>query len=449
MSNHFDYIAIGGGSGGIAGVNRAAQYGANCAIIEQARLGGTCVNVGCVPKKVMWFAAATAENIHHAGNYGFDVTLNKFDWAILKQRRDAYIKRLNGIYANNLANNKVTNINGIATFIDPHTVQVGNQQYTADKFLIATGGKPAIPNIPGAEYGISSDGFFELEQQPKEVAIIGAGFIAVELAGVFQALGTQVTLILRGDYALRQFDSMLGTELLKAMQQQGIKVVLQTSPSSIEKNKHDKLIINTEKGALEDEFDELIWAIGRHPNTDSLGLEKAAISLDKKGFIITDQWQQTTQQNIYSVGDVTGRAALTPVAIAAARRLSDRLFNGQSQRKLDYDLVPSVIFSHPPIGTIGLTEQQAKDLYGKKVKIYTSSFNPMTQALSDVKQATTMKLVTVGDNEKVVGCHLFGESSDEILQGFAVAIKMGATKKDFDDTIAIHPTNAEELVTMR
>ena len=449
MSNHFDYIAIGGGSGGIAGVNRAAQYGANCAIIEQDRLGGTCVNVGCVPKKVMWFAAATADSIHHASNYGFDVTLKQFDWAILKQRRDAYIKRLNGIYANNLANNKVTNINGIATFIDPHTIQVGEQQYTADKFLIATGGKPAIPNIPGAEYGISSDGFFELEQQPKKVAIVGAGFIAVELAGVFQSLGTQVTLILRGDHALRQFDSMLGTELSKAMLQQGINIVLQTSPTSIEKNEQGKLVINSKQGIVEGEFDELVWAIGRQANTDSLGIEKAAISVDKKGFIITDEWQQTTQQNIYSVGDVTGRAALTPVAIAAARRLSDRLFNGQTGRKLDYNLIPSVIFSHPPIGTIGLTEQQAKDLYGKQVKIYTSSFNPMTQALSDIKQATTMKLVAVGENEKIVGCHLFGESSDEILQGFAVAIKMGATKKDFDNTIAIHPTNAEELVTMR
>ncbi|MEW5009072.1 MAG: glutathione-disulfide reductase [Cycloclasticus sp.] len=449
MSNHFDYIAIGGGSGGIAGINRAAQYGAKCAIVEQDRLGGTCVNVGCVPKKVMWFAAATADSIQHAANYGFDVSLKKFDWAILKQRRDAYIKRLNGIYANNLDNNKVSSINGTATFIDANTIQVGDQQYTADKFLIATGGKPTIPNIPGAEYGISSDGFFELEQQAKKVAIVGAGFIAVELAGVYQALGTQVTLILRGDHALRQFDSMLGTELSKAMQQQGIQLVLQTSPSSIEKNEQGKLIINSEQGALEGEFDELIWAIGRQANTDSLNIEKAAVSVDKKGFIVTDQWQQTTQQNIYSVGDVTGRAALTPVAIAAARRLSDRLFNGQTERKLDYDLIPSVIFSHPPIGTIGLTEQQAKEQYGEQVKIYTSSFNPMTQALSDVKQPTTMKLVTVGDDEKIIGCHLFGESSDEILQGFAVAIKMGATKKDFDDTIAIHPTNAEELVTMR
>ena len=449
MSNHFDYIAIGGGSGGIAGVNRAAQYGAKCAIVEQARLGGTCVNVGCVPKKVMWFAAATADSIHHAENYGFDVTLNQFNWATLKQRRDAYIKRLNDIYANNLANNKVSNISGTARFIDAHTIQVGQQQYTADKFLIATGGKPAIPRIQGAGYGITSDGFFELEKQPEKVAIVGAGFIAVELAGVFQSLGTQVTLILRGDHPLHQFDSMLGIELSKAMQQQGIELVLQTSPSSIEKNPRGKLLINAEQGQIKGEFDELIWAIGRQANTDSLEIENAAISIDKKGFIITDQWQQTTQQNIYSVGDVTGRAALTPVAIAAARRLSDRLFNGQSERKLDYDLIPSVIFSHPPIGTIGLTEQQAKDLYGEKVKTYTSSFNPMTQALSDVKQATTMKLVTVGQDEKVVGCHLFGESSDEMLQGFAVAIKMGATKKDFDDTIAIHPTNSEELVTMR
>lgn len=449
MSNHFEYIAIGGGSGGIAGVNRAAQYGANCAIVEQARLGGTCVNVGCVPKKVMWFAAATADSIHSAKNYGFDVSLKQFDWAHLKQKRDAYIERLNGIYASNLTNNKVQNIEGTATFIDPHTIQVGEQRYTADKFLIATGGKPAIPNIPGAHYGITSDGFFELKEQPKKVAIVGAGFIAVELAGVFQALGTQVTLILRGDQTLRQFDTMLGSELSKAMQHQGIQLVLQTTPSKVEKNTHGKLIIDSNNGIIDGEFDELVWAIGRQANTDSLAIDKADVAVNKHGFITTDQWQQTSQQHIFAVGDITGRAALTPVAIAASRRLSDRLFNAQTERKLDYELIPSVIFSHPPIGTIGLTEQQATESYGDQVKVYTSSFNPMTQALRDDKQAATMKLVTLGDDEKIIGCHLFGEGSDEMLQGFAVAIKMGARKVDFDDTIAIHPTNSEELVTMR
>ena len=448
MKYDYDLVAIGGGSGGIAGANRAASYGAKCAVIEQARLGGTCVNVGCVPKKVMWFAAATADAINAANQYGFDTSLNGFNWTELKQNRDAYIERLNGIYANNLVNNGVDHIEGKATFIDPHTIQVGSKQITAERFLIATGGKPSIPNIPGAEHGITSDGFFELETQPKKVAVIGAGFIAVELAGVFQALGTQVSLVIRGEQALRQFDNMLGKELAKAMAHQGIILKTNSSPVSIEKNSHGKLIIHTEQGLLEGEFDEVLWAIGRDANTDGLNLPSAQLETNSRGFIETNEWQETAQKSIYAVGDVTGRVALTPVAIAAARRLSDRLFNKQSDRKLDYNLIPSVIFSHPPIGTIGLTEQQAKEQHGDTVKIYTSSFNPMTQALSTNKQPTTMKLVTVGEEEKVVGCHLFGESSDEILQGFAVAIKMGATKKDFDDTVAIHPTNAEELVTM-
>jgi len=448
MKYDFDLISIGGGSGGIAGANRAASYGAKCAVVEQAQLGGTCVNVGCVPKKVMWFAASSADIINSAKNYGFDVSANAFDWGLLKQKRDAYIKRLNGIYGNNLSNNKVQHIEGTATFIDPHTIQVGAQQYTAERFLIATGGKPSIPTLPGAHYGLTSDGFFELETQPKKVAIVGAGFIAVELAGVFQSLGTQVTLILRGDQALRQFDSMLGAELMNAMQHQGIRVETNTSPSAIEKQSNGQLTITTANGAIKDEYDEVIWAIGRQPNTDSLAIEKTGIELDKNGFINTDEWQKTSQDHIFAVGDVTGRTALTPVAIAAARRLSDRLFNGQTDRKLDYNLIPSVIFSHPPIGTIGLTEQQATEQFGTDINVYTSRFNPMSQALSTEKQPTVMKLITTGQNEKIIGCHLFGENSDEILQGFAVAIKMGATKKDFDDTVAIHPTNAEELVTM-
>lgn len=449
MKYDYDLISIGGGSGGIAGANRAASYGAKCAVVEQSRLGGTCVNVGCVPKKVMWYAAATADIINNASNYGFDASLNSFNWNELKQKRDAYIERLNGIYATGLSNNNVDNIEGTASFIDQHTIQVGDKRYTAERFLIATGGKPSIPNIPGAEYGITSDGFFELEQQPKKVAVIGAGFIAVELAGVFQALGTQVSLIVRGNQALRQFDSMLGTELAKAMAHQGIFLETHTSPTSIEKNVDGKLIIHTNDGAIDGEFDEVLWAIGRSANTDGLNLQNAQLEPNTRGFIETDEWQKTTQDNIFAVGDVTGRIALTPVAIAAARRLSDRLYNGQHDRKLDYKLVPSVIFSHPPIGTIGLTEQQAMEVHGDDVKIYSSTFNPMTQALTSTKQPTTMKLVTVGQEEKIVGCHLFGESSDEILQGFAVAIKMGATKEQFDDTVAIHPTNAEELVTMK
>jgi len=448
MNNHFDLISIGGGSGGIAGANRAASHGAKCAVIEQAKLGGTCVNVGCVPKKVMWFAANMAETFSISSDYGFDLNVNSFDWGILKNNRDTYIQRLNSIYENNLNKNGVQHLRGTATFKDSHTIQVGDQQYTADRFLIATGGKPAIPNIPGADLGITSDGFFALNKQPKKVAIVGAGFIAVELAGVFQALGTQVTLIIRGEQPLRQFDFMLGEQLAKAMLQQGIQLETNSSPTAISRNSHEKLIIQTTDGLIPGEYDELVWAIGREPNTTSLALDKANLSTNSRGFLTTDEWQKTSQDHIFAVGDVTGRAALTPVAIAAARRLSDRLFANMTDRKLDYNTIPSVIFSHPPIGTVGLTEQQAKDEYGDQVKVYSSSFTPMSQAFSTHKQPTTMKLITVGQDEKVVGCHLFGESSDEILQGFAVAIKMGARKVDLDDTIAIHPTNAEELVTM-
>lgn len=449
MEYDYDLISIGGGSGGIAGANRAASYGAKCAVIEQSRLGGTCVNVGCVPKKVMWFAANVADHLQYAKHYGFDTTTNSFNWAELKGHRDAYIKRLNGLYAKGLISNKVDHIEGRASFIDPHTVKVGDQTFTARRFLIATGGQPALPNIAGAELGITSDGFFELATQPKKVAVVGAGFIAVELAGVLQSLGTQVSLIMRGEQPLRQFDDMLGSELMKAMKQQGIQVETKQSPTALIKQANDSLILKTDAGAIDGEFDQVIWAIGRSANTQGLNLEQAGVEIDQRGFIPTDEWQQTTQEHIFAVGDVTGRTALTPVAIAAARRLSDRLFDQQTGRKLDYELIPSVIFSHPTIGTVGLTEQQAKNKFGAAVKIYTSSFNPMSQALSPIKQPTTMKLIVAGEEEKVVGCHLFGESSDEILQGFAVAIRMGATKKDFDDTVAIHPTNAEELVTMR
>ena len=303
----------------------------------------------------MYKRQATADAIHAASQYGFDTSLNGFNWTELKQNRDAYIERLNGIYANNLVNNGVDHIEGKATFIDPHTIQVGNKKITAERFLIATGGKPSIPDIPGAEHGITSDGFFELETQPNKVAVIGAGFIAVELAGVFQSLGTQVSLVIRGEQALRQFDSMLGKELAKAMAHQGITLETNRSAVSIEKNAHGKLIIHTEHGILDGEFDEVLWAIGRDANTEGLNLKNAQLETNSRGFIETNEWQETAQKSIYAVGDVTGRIALTPVAIAAARRLSDRLFNKQSDRKLDYNLIPSVIFSHPPIGTIAVS----------------------------------------------------------------------------------------------
>ena len=449
MSRDYDYIAIGGGSGGIAGVNRAATYSARCAVVEQARWGGTCVNVGCVPKKVMWASAGIAEMLRHASGYGFDVTLKGFDWQTLKTRRDTYIERLNGIYERNLRNNSVDRIIGHARFLDPHTIEVDGQRYTADRFLIATGGEPIWPDIPGSELGITSDGFFELSQQPKHVAVVGAGYIAVELAGIFAALGSETHLVLRKNAVLREFDSMLGSELMAAMTGQGIQVHTQSQPQSLQLTDSGQLRLALAHDNQISDLDCVLWAIGRRPKTQNLGLDLAGVALSEKGFVVTDAWQKTSADHIFAVGDVTGRAQLTPVAIAAARRLSDRLFDGQSDRKLDYDCIPSVVFSHPTIGTVGLSEDEARKIYGDAVKIYESRFTPMFYALTDHKQQTHLKLVTVGAEEKIVGCHLFGDASDEILQGFAVAIRMGATKKDLDDTMAIHPTSAEELVTMK
>jgi len=450
MTTHFDYLVIGGGSGGIASARRAASYGAKCAIIEGNRIGGTCVNVGCVPKKVMWNAASIAETLHFAGDYGFDVTLNGFSWPKIKQSRDAYIERLNRIYDKNLDASGVQRINGWAKFVDAKTVEVNAQRYTADHILVATGGMPVVPEIEGAELGITSDGFFELEDLPKNVAVIGGGYIAVELAGVLHALGAKVTLLLRGEKFLRNFDTSLSDTLMEVMQQQGINVLTCIHMDRLQQEDNGNITLHSKDGNHVSGFDSVIWATGRRPLTDQLGLEQTGIATDRNGYIQTDEFQNTNVANVYAVGDITGRAALTPVAIAAGRRLADRLFNNQGEARLEYDNIASVIFSHPPIGTVGMSEDEARAAYGEgQVKTYQSRFTNMYYSVSETKIPTVMKLVTVGDQEKVVGCHVIGLQADEIIQGFAVAVKMGATKKDFDNTVAIHPTAGEELVTMR
>ena len=448
MSNHFDLIAIGGGSGGIAHARRAAEYGARVAVVEYGPLGGTCVNVGCVPKKVMWYTASQAHHFEHAGDFGFTAEVTGHDWAALKKARDAYVKRLNGIYETNLDKSGVTHIQGAARFVDAHTIAVGEDQYTADRIVIATGGSPMMPDIPGAEHGITSDDFFELEERPQRVIVAGSGYIAVELAGVLSGLGSEVKVVVRKDGVLRSFDPLLGEQLMAAMERNGIEIETLVIPASVEKT-DDGLEFCAEDGTSYGPVDCVLWAIGRSPNTAGLDLDKAGVETDEQGFIPTDKWQATNVDHIFAIGDVTGRAALTPVAIAAGRRLADRLYGGMADRFLDYDLVPTVIFSHPPIGTVGLTEAEARKAYGDAIKVYESGFTPMYYALSDKKQRSVMKLITAGDDEKIVGCHVIGEGADEMLQGFAVAIRMGATKSDFDDTVAIHPTNAEEFVTMR
>ncbi|KAM6221460.1 glutathione reductase, mitochondrial isoform 4-T4 [Rhynchocyon petersi] len=376
----YDYLVIGGGSGGLASARRAAELGARAAVVESHKLGGTCVNVGCVPKKVMWNTAVHSEFIHDQVDYGFQSCESKFNWSVIKEKRDAYVSRLNTIYQNNLTKSNIDIIHGYAAFTsDPKpTVEVSGKKYTAPHILIATGGVPSVPQesqIPGASLGITSDGFFQLEELPRRSVIVGAGYIAVEIAGILSALGSKTSLLIR----------------------------------------HDK-----------------------------------GIQTDDRGHIIVDDFQNTSVKGIYAVGDVCGKALLTPVAIAAGRKLAHRLFECKQDSKLDYDNIPTVVFSHPPIGTVGLTEDEAINKYGKEnVKTYSTTFTPMYHAVTKRKTKCVMKMVCANKEEKVVGIHMQGIGCDEMLQGFAVAVKMGATKADFDNTVAIHPTSSEELVTLR
>jgi glutathione reductase (NADPH) len=446
-SREFDLFVIGAGSGGLAAAQRAAEYGARVAVAEYAPLGGTCVNVGCVPKKLMWNAASIAHAIEDAAGYGFSVTADGHDWAGLKGRRDAYITRLNGIYEGNLGKRGVTLLRGRAA-LAPGGVQVDGEQYRARHVIIATGGRPMVPHIEGAELGITSDGFFELEARPERVLIVGSGYVAVELGGVFSALGSAVTIAVRRDGVLRDFDPMLRKALMDQMRRDGICIETAMVPAALCRT-DGGLELWTTDGRRLDGFDAVLWAVGRAPNTDGLGLDQAGVRTDEDGFIPVDDWQNTNVPDIHAIGDVTGRAALTPVAIAAGRRLADRLFGGMSERHLDYHCIPTVIFSHPPIGTVGLSEPEAHALHGDAVRVYQGSFTPMYHALTERKVPAAVKLVTLGDEERIIGCHVIGHGADEMLQGFAVAVRMGARKRDFDDTVAIHPTTAEELVTLR
>jgi glutathione reductase (NADPH) len=448
MPVHYDFIAIGGGSGGLASAQRAAEYGARTAVIEPGRLGGTCVNVGCVPKKLMWTAATFADALEDAKGYGFEVAAHGHDWPRLKAARDAYVARLNGIYAANLEKRRVAWLKGAARFLDAHTLSVGDEVVTAPHIVIASGGRPAVPELPGAELGISSDGFFELAARPENVAVVGSGYIAAELAGVFAALGSRVTSFVRHDRLLRNFDVMLSAALGREMAAQGIELVPHAVPASLARTAAGLELRLADDRAFGG-FDCVLWAIGRRPASDRLGLDRAGVALYDDGVVIADKYQNTNVAGVYAIGDVTGREALTPVAIAAGRRLADRLLGGQSERHLDYELVPTVIFSHPPIGSVGLTEAAARELYGEAVRTYTAGFVPMHHALTEAKRRVEMKLVCSGPEERIVGLHVIGHGADEMLQGFAVAVKMGARKRDFDDTVAIHPTVAEEFVTLR
>lgn len=445
MKHTFDYLVIGGGSGGIASARRAAQHGARVGLIESGRLGGTCVNVGCVPKKVMWHAGMLADAIDDARGYGFDVRLDGHDWAALVARREAYLRRLNGIYQRNLDKDKVQLVEGLAHFEDPFTVRVGEQTCSADHILIATGGESVRPDIPGQELGLCSDGFFALNERPRRVVLVGSGYIAVELAGVLQALGSEVHLVIRHDTVLRHFDTWIADILMEHMQALGIRVHAFTQAQAVHAEGQTRRIELDNGESIV--ADALIWAIGRQPKVAALNLSAAGVDCDAQGHVLVDEAQTSSQRHIFAVGDVTRTPALTPVAIKAGRLLADRLFGG-GQAVLDVEHLPSVIFSHPAIGTIGLSEAAARARYDD-VRVYQGRFTALYHALTEHKAPSAVKMVVAGPEERVVGLHGIGPGVDEMMQGFAVAMRMGATKADFDATIAIHPSGAEEFVTLR
>lgn len=404
----------------------------------------------------MFYGAHIAEAINnYAPDYGFDVEVKKFDFSKLIESRQAYIGRIHTSYNNVLAKNNIDVINGFGKFVDSHTVEVTladgtKEQVTADHILIATGGRPYRPNIKGQEYGIDSDGFFALTELPKRAAVIGAGYIAVELSGVLNSLGVETHLLVRRHAPMRNQDPLIVETLVEVLEQDGIQLHTNSTPSEIVKNADGSLTVRCDSQS-DVIVDCVIWAAGRVPATDKIGLENAGVETNERGYVKVDKYQNTNVKGIYAVGDIIENGIeLTPVAVAAGRRLSERLFNNKPSEYLDYSLVPTVVFSHPPIGTVGLTEPQAIEQYGaENVKIYKSSFTAMYTAVTQHRQPCKMKLVCVGKDEKVVGLHGIGFGVDEMIQGFAVAIKMGATKADFDNTVAIHPTGSEEFVTMR
>lgn len=448
-TTHFDLIAIGAGSGGLAVARKAAQLGRKVAVVEARELGGTCVNRGCVPKKVLWHAAQLAHAVEDAPDFGISTSKSKTNWRQLVQGRNDYVGRIQDNWQNNLQLDNISIINGEAEFLSKREISVNGQVYSADHIVIATGSQPIIPPLPGAELGISSDGFFALEEQPEKVAIIGGGYIAVELAGLMNALGSSVTVVALENRLLERFDVMLGEELQQHMQSQGIEVHTGFQASELSKDESGKRL-HSVKGDLLSGFDVIIWAVGRSPNTRGLNLDAAGIRYLHNGTVPSDEYENTNVPGIYAIGDITGKAALTPVAVSAGRKLAERLFADKPESRQDYEMIPSVVFAHPPVASIGQDEASAVETHDDGVTVYESHFTPMRYALSSKGyHKTRMKLVCAGPEEKVVGIHLIGDAVDEMLQGFAVAVKMGANKADLDATVAIHPGGAEELVTMK
>ncbi|VVM88512.1 Glutathione amide reductase [Pseudomonas fluorescens] len=447
MAYDFDLYVIGAGSGGVRAARFAAGFGAKVAVAESRYLGGTCVNVGCVPKKLLVYGAHFAEDFEQASGFGWSLGEANFDWATLIANKDREINRLNGIYRNLLVNSGVTLHEAHAKIVGPHEVEVNGERFTAKNILIATGGWPQIPEIPGREHAIGSNEAFFLKELPKRVLVVGGGYIAVEFAGIFHGLGANTTLLYRGDLFLRGFDGSVRKHLQEELTKRGLDLQFNADIARIDKQADGSLKATLKDGRVL-EADCVFYATGRRPMLDNLGLENTDVQLTDKGFIKVDEQYQTSEPSILALGDVIGRVQLTPVALAEGMAVARRLFKPEQYRPVDYKMIPTAVFSLPNIGTVGLTEEEAREA-GHDVVIFESRFRPMKLTLTECQEKTLMKLVVDGKTDKVLGCHMVGPDAGEIVQGLAIALKAGATKRDFDDTIGVHPTAAEEFVTMR
>lgn len=447
MADTFDLIVLGGGSGGLAAAVRAARHGARVALLEPGVLGGTCVNVGCVPKKALWYAAQLAQEQQLALDYGFASTPGPLDWEHFRQLRQAYIQGIRERYASRLAEARIQVVAEHGRFAGADTVVTSSGgELRAKHIIIATGGRPRRLDVPGFDLGMVSDDIFALRTLPRRIAVVGGGYIAVEFAGLLRALGSEVTLHVRSRL-LSDFDAELVDALEEHIRGQGIDITHGVKVAGLHRDV-DGLVLDNGVNRACGPYDAVLWAVGRVPNSDRLGLDAIGVHVDEDGHVITDAWQSSNVPGIYAVGDITARPELTPVAVAAGRRLADRLFGGQPESRLDYENIPSVVFAEPPLAMVGLTEAQARGLHGDQVRVYRTRFTPLQWAVTGRKASSLMKIICIGDDERVVGMHVLGLGADEMLQGFAVAMKMGLRKRDLDNTVAIHPSSAEELVLM-
>ena len=441
----FDLFVIGGGSGGVRAARVSAGYGARVAITEEYRYGGTCVIRGCVPKKFLVYASHFAEDFHDAESYGWQTGEREFDWTKLIANKDTEIDRLNGIYIKLLKNAGVEILEGHGKIVDPHTIEVDGKRHTCKRILIATGGTPFIPEFPGSDLAITSNEAFHLDQFPENVIVVGGGYIAVEFAGIFNGLGSKTDLIYRGEQILRGFDWDVRNHLSQEISKKGIAVHLENNIERLEKD-GDKLKA-TLTGGEEITTDQVMYATGRIPNTIDLGLENAGVETGRRGEILVDENSRTNVEHIYAVGDVTDRIALTPVATMEGHCFADTVF-GNNPRLADHDDVPSAVFSQPQVATVGLSEEDARERYSK-IRVYRSEFRSLKLSLTDNQERTLMKLIVDDESDRVIGAHMIGAEAAEIIQGVAIAVKAGATKADFDQTVGIHPSSAEEFVTLR